>query len=47
MILDEAILSMHEQQTNRKVPKNAWVLTEGTNTYTRTCSWFYGKQETV
>jgi len=47
MILDEAILSMHEHQTNCKVPKNAWVLTQGDNTYTRTCSRFNDKQETV
>jgi len=31
MIVDEAILSMHEHQTNCKVPKNACVLTQGDN----------------
>jgi len=46
MFVDEAILSIYEHQTNCKVPKNACVLTQGDNTHTRICSWFYNKQET-
>jgi hypothetical protein len=37
MIVDEAIISMHEHQTNCKVPKNVCFLTQGDNTHTRTC----------
>jgi len=43
MIVDEAILSMYEHQTNCKVSKNVCVLTQGGNTHTHICSWFYDK----
>jgi len=46
MIVHEAILSIREHQTNCKVQKNACFLTQEHNTHTRTCSWFYDKQET-